>query len=248
MITHFNQHDHTFQSAWTHISISMNTHFNQHDHTFQSTWSHISWSHISINMNTHFMITHFNQHEHTFHDHTFQSTWTHISINMITHFNQHDHTFHDHTFQSTWTHISINTFQTVNGLHQPIKYMYCQVGTWVRQIAWPACCQRWLKCLCLILLKALGLPSTKYSTCACLQITCTSKILWCDFAFNGLILHSNISTTVHAMTKSFVLFCSAQDDESTDMNCLVFWVHCKNGKILMKCQVYNKGIFFTNLG
>ena len=25
-------------------------------------------------------------------------------------------------------------------------------------------------------------------------------------------------------------------------NCLVFWVHCENGKILMKRQVYNKGI------
>ena len=32
----------------------------------------------------------------------------------------------------------------------------------------------------------------------------------------------NISTTVHATTKLFVLFCSAQDGESTDMNCLVF--------------------------
>ena len=32
----------------------------------------------------------------------------------------------------------------------------------------------------------------------------------------------NISTTVHAMTKLFVLFCSAHDSESADMNCLVF--------------------------
>ena len=31
-----------------------------------------------------------------------------------------------------------------------------------------------------------------------------------------------ISTTVHAMTKSFIPFCLAQDSESTDMNCLVF--------------------------
>ena len=37
-----------------------------------------------------------------------------------------------------------------------------------------------------------------------------------------LQLDNNISTTVHAMTKSFVPFCSAQDGESTDMNCLVF--------------------------
>ena len=47
-----------------------------------------------------------------------------------------------------------------------------------------------------------------------------------------------ISTTVHAMTKSFVPFCSAQDGESTDMNCLEFWAYCENDKILMKRQVY----------
>ena len=51
-----------------------------------------------------------------------------------------------------------------------------------------------------------------------------------------------ILTTVHAMTKSFVPFCSAQDGESTDMNCLVFWAYCENGKFLTKRQVYNKGI------
>ena len=61
------------------------------------------------------------------------------------------------------------------------------------------------------------------------------------------MLHSkdvNILPTIHGMTKLFVPFCSAQDDESTDMNCLVFWAHCKNGKILTKHQVYiyNKGI------
>ena len=44
-------------------------------------------------------------------------------------------------------------------------------------------------------------------------------------------------TTVHAMTKSFVLFCSVKDGESTDINCLVFWAHGKNGKICTKCQV-----------
>ena len=48
----------------------------------------------------------------------------------------------------------------------------------------------------------------------------------------------NISTTVHAISKSFVPFCSAQDSESTDINCLVFWAHCKNGKM---ASLYNKG-------
>ena len=38
-------------------------------------------------------------------------------------------------------------------------------------------------------------------------------------AFNSLILHKNILTTVHAMTKPFVPFCSAQDSESADINC-----------------------------
>ena len=56
-----------------------------------------------------------------------------------------------------------------------------------------------------------------------------------------------ILTTVHATTKSFVPFCLPQYVESTDMNCLVFWTHCENGKILTKRQVYNKGIF-TNFG
>ena len=37
---------------------------------------------------------------------------------------------------------------------------------------------------------------------------------------------------------------SAQDGESTDINCLVFQAHCENGKILMKCQVYNKTNFW----
>ena len=52
----------------------------------------------------------------------------------------------------------------------------------------------------------------------------------------------NISTTVCAMTKLSVPFCSAQDGESIDINCFVFWAHYKNGKILAKRQVYNKGI------
>ena len=48
------------------------------------------------------------------------------------------------------------------------------------------------------------------------------------------------------MTKLFVPFCSAQDGESTDMNCLVFWAHCENGKNSMKHQVYNNKGIFTN--
>ena len=60
-----------------------------------------------------------------------------------------------------------------------------------------------------------------------------------------LQLYQNFLTTVHAMTKLFVPFCLAQDGESTDMNCLVVWEYCENSKILMKCQVYNKGIFFN---
>ena len=64
----------------------------------------------------------------------------------------------------------------------------------------------------------------------------------CEDTVNGatptiIIPHhttQSISTTVHATTKLFVLFCSAQDDESADMNCLVFQAHCKNCKILPK--------------
>ena len=45
-----------------------------------------------------------------------------------------------------------------------------------------------------------------------------------DSAFKLLVLrlHKDILTTVHPMTKSFVPFCSAQDGESVDINCLVF--------------------------
>ena len=60
------------------------------------------------------------------------------------------------------------------------------------------------------------------------------------WSFEWLVLQ-NISTTVHATTKLFVPFCSAQDSEFIDIKYLVFWAHCKNGKILVKCQVYNKG-------
>ena len=37
-----------------------------------------------------------------------------------------------------------------------------------------------------------------------------------------LQLYKYFLTTVYAMNKLFVLFFSAQDDESTDVNCLVF--------------------------
>ena len=47
--------------------------------------------------------------------------------------------------------------------------------------------------------------------------------------FNGLT-SQNISTTVHGTIKSLVPFCSAQDDESNDINCLVFWAQFKNGQ------------------
>ena len=42
----------------------------------------------------------------------------------------------------------------------------------------------------------------------------------------------NISKTAQATTKSFLPYCSAQNDESNDINCLVFWAYCKNGKFL----------------
>ena len=47
----------------------------------------------------------------------------------------------------------------------------------------------------------------------------------------------------HTMANSFALFCWASDAESADKNCLAIWAHCKNGKILTKCQVCNKEIF-----
>ena len=53
-------------------------------------------------------------------------------------------------------------------------------------------------------------------------------------------LHSNISTTIHAMTKTGVPCCPAHNSESTDVNCLVFGAHFKNGKILMK--IFNENI------
>ena len=63
----------------------------------------------------------------------------------------------------------------------------------------------------------------------------------------NLSLQLSISTpkylgTMYATAKPSVPFCLAQGGESTDMNCLVFWAHCENGKIWMKHQVYNKGI------
>ena len=62
-------------------------------------------------------------------------------------------------------------------------------------------------------------------------------------------IEQNNLTTVHAMTKLFVLFCSAQDGESVDMTSLVFWAHCKKHKIStnIKSIIWNKGII-TNFG
>ena len=68
------------------------------------------------------------------------------------------------------------------------------------------------------------------------MVTCLVVIAACYY---------NISTTVHAMTKLFVPFCSARDGESADMNCLVFLTYCENGKILTKRQVYNKGFLLV---
>ena len=49
-------------------------------------------------------------------------------------------------------------------------------------------------------------------------------------AFNDLkALKISRQPTIHAMTKLFVPFCSAQEGQSADMNCLVFWAHCENG-------------------
>ena len=70
------------------------------------------------------------------------------------------------------------------------------------------------------------------------DLTKISSLRW---LFNTT--HENISTTIQAMVKWFVSFCLAQDGESTDMNCLVFYELCENDKFLTKRQVYNKGIF-----
>ena len=94
-----------------------------------------------------------------------------------------------------------------------------------------------------------------WTTCACLQSH--SHCIWIVPVTKTRQYHSiqwpkatqNISTTVHATTKLFVPFYSAQDGESTDMNCLAFWAHCKNGKILMEPPVYIRGflpIFSTS--
>ena len=58
--------------------------------------------------------------------------------------------------------------------------------------------------------------------------------------------HDNItSTTIHAMTKSFVLFCPAQDGENQHADCFVFLAHCKNFDRTL--SINSKGIFL-NLG
>ena len=92
--------------------------------------------------------------------------------------------------------------------------------------------------------------------CSCLKVFWALSLRWLVVAFRHLkwqmlsfVLFINISTTVHATTKQFVPFCSAQDGEFTNTNCLMFQAYCKNGQILMKRQVYNKDIFhkFWNL-
>ena len=50
-------------------------------------------------------------------------------------------------------------------------------------------------------------------------------------------IEQNILTTVHAMIKLFVPFCSAQDGESVDMTSLVFWAHCEKHKISTKHHI-----------
>ena len=109
-----------------------------------------------------------------------------------------------------------------------------------------------------------GGSSTLVLVLKSLSVKCLTKYSWPSEALCLSSNHTkiqlqwpntthNISTTVHAMTKLFVPFCSAQDGESTDINCLeincleykLILANCKNGKILMKCQVYNKGIFIN---
>ena len=51
---------------------------------------------------------------------------------------------------------------------------------------------------------------------------------------------------IHATAKSFVPFCSAQNDESADMNCLVFWVLFKRAKIWLNVMSIIRG--FSNFG
>ena len=53
-------------------------------------------------------------------------------------------------------------------------------------------------------------------------LSTVSELLDSAFKLLVLRLHKVILTTVHAMTKSFAPFCSAQDGESVDINCLVF--------------------------
>ena len=43
------------------------------------------------------------------------------------------------------------------------------------------------------------------------------------------------------MPKLFILFCSAQDGESTDINCLVFWAHCEMSKFPQNAKSIIRG-------
>ena len=72
----------------------------------------------------------------------------------------------------------------------------------------------WSACVCLITWEIAKIPAKK--------LVC-SGIFWQSYMLRQNCLYP---------------LCSAQDGESDDMNCLAFWAHCKNGKILMKHQVY----------
>ena len=71
----------------------------------------------------------------------------------------------------------------------------------------------------------------------CLQIKLQSHR---SLAFSGPTLHNTISTTVHAMAKLFVLFCSAQDCEAADIKLLSVlralqkWQFWRNTKSIMR--------------
>ena len=54
--------------------------------------------------------------------------------------------------------------------------------------------------------------------CSCLNLAAIDTTIYFLQLCSNATTNSNILTNVHAMTKLFVLFCSAQDGESTGMN------------------------------
>ena len=68
---------------------------------------------------------------------------------------------------------------------------------------------------------------------------CQNHPLTC---FDGQKAFKNISTTIHAMTKSFLPFRSAQDGKSTGVNCLVLFEHTAKMAKFAETPIYNKGI------